>query len=162
MNGNRLTRRRNSDAGADRSVGSLLKTMLEEPAIRQGIERARLLDAFPRIAEAVLGRNASAGCRAVGVTDHVFVVEVSDSIWGQRIQLSSRALLAALRDAGAPPGVTRILTRPMPRQPAVEAAVPRSAGSPPARCERCGGRSQSGKHCLACQAEADFWNTRLE
>ena len=155
-------RRRNSDAGEDRSVGSLLQAMLEEPAMRRGIERARLLDAFSGIAESVLGKSASAACRAVRVTDHAFVVEVPDNIWGQRIQLSSRALLAALRDAGAPPGVTRILTRPIPRRPATEAAAPTSDGSPAARCERCGATSKSGRYCLACRAEADFWNTRLD
>ena len=155
-------RRRNSDAGEDRSVGSLLETMLQEPAIRQGMERARLLDAFADIAESVLGMNAAAACRAVRVTDHAFVVEVPDSIWAQRIQLSSRALLAALRDAGAPPGVTRILTRPMPRQPALEATVPPSAGSPATRCERCGGTSKGGRYCLACRAEVDFWNIRSD
>ncbi|MCY3800805.1 MAG: DciA family protein [Chloroflexi bacterium] len=153
--------RRNSDAGEDRSIGSLLEAMLEEPVMRRGIERARLLDAFSEIAESVLGQSASAACRAVRVTDHAFVVEVSDSIWGQRIQLMSRALLAALRDAGAPSRVTRILTRPASRQLSVEATAPPSAASLAMRCERCGAMSRSGKYCLACRAEADFWNTRL-
>ena len=153
--------RRNSDAGEDRSIGSLLEEMLEEPVMRRGIARARLLDAFSEIAESVLGPSASAACRAVRVTDHAFVIEVSDSIWGQRIQLMSRALLAALRGAGAPSTVTRILTRPASRQPSVEATAPPSAASLAMRCERCGAMSRSGKYCLACRAEADFWNTRL-
>ncbi len=162
LNGNRLMRRRNNREGEDRSVGSLLETMLETPAIRRGIERARVLDAFPGIAESVLGKNAAAACRAVRMTDRAFVVEVLDSIWGQRVQLSSRALLAALIDAGAPPGVTRILTRPMPHRPVVEAAGSPSASAPAARCDRCGVTSKSGRYCLACRAEADFWNSRLD
>ena len=153
--------RRHSDAGEDRSIGSLLEEMLEEPVMRRGIERARLLDAFSEIAEAVLGHGASAACIAVRVADHAFVIEVSDNIWGQRIQLMSRALLAGLRDAGAPSTVTRILTRPASRQPSIEATAPLSAASPAMRCERCGVMSRSGKYCLACRAEADFWNTPL-
>lgn len=152
-------RRRDSDGGEARSVGSLLSAMLEEPMMRQGIERARLLDAFPGIAESILGQSASTNCRAIRVTDRVFIVEASDSIWGQRIQLMSRALLAALRNAGSPPSVTRIRTRLAPRKPAVRTAASTSAGSPVARCRRCGATSRSGIYCLACRAEADFWNT---
>ena len=153
--------RRHRDAGQDRSIGSLLEEMLEEPVMRRGIERARLLDAFSEIAESVLGQGASAACRVVRVIDHAFVIEVSDSIWGQRIQLMSRALLAALRDAGAPSTVTRIRTRPASRQPSVEATAPPPAASPAMPCERCGAMSRTGKFCLACRAEADFWKTAL-
>ena len=105
-------RRPGNDASRYKSIGSLLESMRGNAAIREGIERARVLEAFPGIAEAVLGQKASANCRAVQVTDYAILVEVTDSIWGQRIQLSSRALLAALREAGAPPGVARLRARP--------------------------------------------------
>ena len=150
-------RRRNREASGDRSVGALLESMVGEPSIRQGMERARLLDAFSGIAESVLGQHASASCHAVQVTDHAILVDVADNIWAQRIQLSSRALLAGLRDAGAPAGMVRIRTRPTTRKPETAAVTPQAASSPAARCQRCGGTSRGGRYCLACEAEAEFW-----
>jgi hypothetical protein len=150
-------RRRDREVSVDRSVGALLESMVGEPSIRQGMERARLLDAFSGISESVLGKRASANCHAVQVSDQTIVVEVSDSIWAQRVQLSSRGLLAALRDAGAPAGMVRIRTRPTTRRPEARAAAARSSGSPGGRCQRCGGTSTGASFCLACEAEADFW-----
>lgn len=155
-------RRRNREESGDRSVGALLESMVGDLSIRLGMERARLLDAFPSIAESVLGQSASSSCRAVQVTDQTILVEVSDSIWAQRVQLSSRALLAALRDAGAPAGMARIRTRPTMARPQTTPDIATAYGPPVTRCQRCGGTSTAGTHCLACQAETEFWKLPSE
>ena len=136
---------------------SLLDSIRRDPAIREGMERARLLDSFPAILDMVLGGDASENCSAIQLSERNVVVEVTDNIWAQRIQMSAREILKELKARGGSPRLARLNTRLRQRRAPERAAAPAPTEGPAMRCERCGGRSAGERLCRACLAELDYW-----
>ena len=150
-------RSRGRDSAGPRSMRSLLDSIRRDPAIREGMERARLLDSFPAIADIVLGADGSENCRAIQLSDRNLVVEVTDNIWAQRVQMSAREILKELQARGGSPRLARLNTRVRQRRAPEPAATSAPPEGPAMRCERCGGRSAGERLCLACAAELDYW-----
>lgn len=95
----------------ERSLDQLVANLLADPYVSDGLARAEVLDAFPRIVEDVLGPRARVACRAIALRGDALIVETTDSIWSQKVSMSAERLLAAFVAAALDATPTKVEVR---------------------------------------------------